>query len=128
MAVKLPLSFEQFVIGLIGVSVGSYLKPERRNLNLEELVDQYSPKIDSTITCMELTGVRFEVGQLKITAVTSRSFVVSYELCFRKTDSDFKRLGWSDVARSAENWLSDDARNELLTVREKVFEIEAPVY
>ena len=98
----------------------------RSNMSLDEVAEVYSPSVDKIILKYEKDGVEFSAGKFKISAVDSENFTLGFELYFRDENG-----AWSKVARTsdpipAQNWLSSEARQELLDAKEKFFDVEPP--
>ena len=98
----------------------------RPNMSLDEVAENYSPIIDDIIKKYEKEGVTFSAGKFKIGCVDEKNFNLGFELYFQDDQKNWSKVAKTSNPMDAQEWLSPEAWQELQSVKEKVYDVEAP--
>ena len=98
----------------------------RPNMSLDEVAENYSPIIDDIIKKYEKEGVKFSAGKFKISCVDEKNFNLGFELYFQDDKKNWSKVAKTSNPMDAKEWLSAEGWQELQSVKEKVFDVEAP--
>lgn len=98
----------------------------RPNMSLDEVAENYSPIIDDIIIKYEKEGVKFSAGKFKISCVDEKNFNLGFELYFQDDKKNWSKVAKTSNHIDAKDWLSAEGWQELKSVKEKVYDVEAP--
>ena len=98
------------------------------DMSLDEVAEKYSPRVDEVIAKNEADDLKFSAGKFKIACVDDKSFALSYELYFQDADKNWIKVANTTSAMDPRLWLSKEAWEELLDVKEKFYDVAAPEF
>ena len=98
----------------------------RPNLDLENILDMYSPKLDDIIRDCQRQGLKYAAGKFRILRVREKEFAVSFEMYFKDKDDKWQKVSNMSETQDA-SCLTEEAWKTLQERRILDWPIEAPV-
>ena len=95
------------------------------NMELDELAEIYSKKLDSIIRDEQAKNLSYVGGTFKISYADEKFFNLSFELYFQDRDGDYVKKGAKSKPQSTE-YLNEKALEELRGKKEIIYEIDEP--
>lgn len=108
------------------VAVKDFIKEILRpNLELDEMADMYSPKLDELIRSYQRQGMEYAAGKFRIVHVNEKQFAVSFELYFKDDKGKWQQISNMSEAQDVA-YLTEKARETLRTKRVIAWPVDAP--
>ncbi len=95
------------------------------NMELDELAEVYSKKLDSTIRDEQSKKLKYVGGSFKISYANEKYFNLSFELYFQNENDEWVKKDAKSNPQKTE-YLSEKALAELRAKKEIVYEIDEP--
>lgn len=97
-----------------------------KDMELDELADVYSKKLDGIIRDQQTKGLSYVGGTFKISYYSENFFYLSFELYFQDENDELVKKSSKSKPQSTE-YLNDKALSELRGKKKMVYEIDEQI-